>query len=571
MAALLARGLIRRSGVFVAAARRMASMTEPAAASCAAEERIAQLEQEIRLRRLEQELKALNHGMARRTLKAVGDNLSLRTFLVVFCAFVAVFPKAVESTVKKVVTELADVVTGITQEVFNQVEKSLDQWRVEQAQRAGLVRPGAAPGSDCGGLLGVPKASPIHGQQVAELKAALFADTTTSLFLVTGLRGSGKSWTLTRLVNEHADATVIKVNLVGVCTVDDLVNALAGALNVPPPTDDSTFRLFKSRLVGENHSTDSDMKNLRSMLHLLEMLAQRARATAAVANTGTTTLSSWRRRNARPTGPIILIVDDISAISFSEDDRRFTDAINTLIQQFEDWARTSLIRTVLVSSDHTIVDRVPRLHPSNPVIKLFQFNDLTGAEARQFLLERLAADAPVYPNRDAVVDRVVWMVGTNLLHLRHVVQELNQLATPTPAALDTILTSQVDKTVAYVTNILETLTDAAGQPLKQADLVRLVQFLHGTFCAPAADHHTDWRVHCDISSHPDYDFLRPLIPQLVAKDILVYYRAGTSKEISLNSKLEWSAVCRIHQQFAGIHTTPKHETQREPERVPEVQ
>jgi len=543
-------------------------MPEPAAAARTAEERIAQMEQEIRLRRLEQELKALNHGVARRALKAVGDNLSLRTFLVVFCALFAVFPKAVESTVKKVVTELADVATGITQEVFNQVEKSLDQWRVEQAQRAGLVRSGAAPGSDGGGLPGTPKASPIHGQQVAELKAALFADTTTSLFLVTGLRGSGKSWTLTRLVNEHADATVIKVNLVGVCTVDDLVDALAGALNVPPPTDDSTFRLFKSRLVGENHSTDSDMKNLRSMLHLLEMLAQRARAPAAGAGSGRPALSSWRRRPAGPTGPIILIVDDISAISFSESDRRFTDAINTLIQQFEDWARTSLVRTVLVSSDHTIVDRVPRLHPSNPVIKLFQFNDLTGAEARQFLLERLRADAfSGEAARDAVVAKVVSVVGTNLLHLRHVVQELNQLAAPTPAALDAILTSQVDKTVAYVTNVLETLADAAGRPLKQADLVKLVEFLHGTFCAPAADHHTDWRVHCDISSHPDYDFLRPLIPQLVAKDILVYYRAGTSKEISLNSKLEWSAVCRIYHQFTAAHATPKHE----PQRVPEVQ
>ena len=398
---------------------------------------------------------------------------------------------------------------------------------------------------------------------------------------------AGKSWTVDNLIKKHEDdrrkaaaangheeatanghggAAVFKVKLVGVSSVKDLVNAFAVALGVPSPGDDSTFKLFSSRVLGNEQGVSSDMKNLRHLLDLVENLAKEKRKPEQNPNSSSKTdkLVAKSARNNSPKNwdeerMVILIVDDMNSINFSENDRRLIDATSMMVQRFEDWARASLIRTVLVSSDHTIVDRVPRLHPSNPLIKPFAFNDLTKNEALDFLAERINGET-LMKLRTASMEKdprsmIIDAVGTNLLHLRQVAQELNRLPPLNQEAyaktLTDILKSQQNKSCSHLVDTFANVKDESGNPLTQTDIVKLVRILHFMFCdeSTSGKPGADWRVQSDFSTHPDYNFIRRLLPQLVSNDILVYYNAGTSKALSLNSKLEWVALKEIHDQY----------------------
>ena len=370
---------------------------------------IAELEQAIKRRRLEQELASF--GPLNRIWSFVQN---WKVWVLAFGVAFFVSPTKTEKYVTTAITEVAGATTRTAQEVVRKVEVSMKKWQLDMASNAGKNRQTNSPGGE-GSDADTNVA--IHSEQMKQLEEFLFADKTMSLFLVTGLRGSGKPWTVDNLIkkreddrrkaaaangheeataNGHGGAAVFKVKLVGVSSVEDLVNAFAVALGVPSPGDDSTFKLFSSRVLGNEQGVSSDMKNLRHLLDLVENLAKEKRKPEQNPNSSSKT-DKMVAKSARNNSPknwdeermVILIVDDMNAINFSENDRRLIDATSMMVQRFEDWARASLIRTVLVPSDHTIVDRVPRLHPSNPLIKPFAFNDLTKNEALDFLAERI--------------------------------------------------------------------------------------------------------------------------------------------------------------------------------------
>jgi len=514
------------------------------------QERVKRAELEMRLERLERERASkspfrravafADAAIARTT--TIVDLFSLKLFVLLAAAFMWYDEKAFTEKATSVLTSVGKtsvtVVTKTTREVLGDLERSLKTMQIERATEKGNERPPVPFAGDGG-----PKDcnAKIHVDQANLLAKFLFAPDTMTVVLLTGLRGSGKSWTVSELMRTHADAkkaAVINVKLVGIKSVEDIVKAFATAMDVPMPADDSASSLFRSRVVGASTSNASDVKSLWQMLDLLEAVAEEVR---------------------KQDRYVVLVVDDINAINVPDGDRQpLVDALDTLVQKFEDWARASKIRTVLVSSDHTIVERVKRLRPGNQWVTTFILNDLTESEAQSFLQDRIAREAISEPGRAAAITKIIDTVGTNLLDLRRVALQLNR-GEPWPVgegAVDAILAKEQHKSLVQMMKAITALKDASGKPLSKDGIVKLVGILHSTFCADARNGAgVDWRVHYDFSLHREYDFLQPLIAQLIASDVLVYYNVGTSTELSLNSKLHRAALDQIHENYRGSAST----------------
>ena len=308
---------------------------------------------------------------------------------------------------------------------------------------------------------------------------------------------------------------IFKVNLVGINSVEDL--ALAFAKGAGLKLTNQSLSLFKSRVIGETDDKKStDVSQLREMLEIIDRVA----------------------RTNQP--KVILLVDDINAINV-DGDPRLKAATDFMLQQFEDWARSSRVRTIMVSSDHTIVDRIPRLHPSNPLMRIFIFSDLSLSEAKEYL--KLKGEKAIMKRNCSVeteINNIVERIGTRVLHLRQVAQELNR----TDKSVNQICDRMQDVENAHFVRTLENLQDVSGKPLKHSDVIKLVRLLHGAFCPSTNDSQIDWRVFADLLqvSGEEYDFLRPIIPHLINADILAYYDVGTSQKLSMNSKLEYEAL-----------------------------